>query len=193
MDVLAEFLRGLRDQEEGLPFSPLALDELPDIQEHDQRPDVEVAPAGEPGGVEGPAQQEVEPERDPVQALRANTRRTISRARAGQPQKKGPPLAPRNRTYCNVGRCTGEVQYYGIHRHFEDCHKDIQDIAGAARALRRAQHPRRAPRRPVYRCPECAAEIQDFRRHFANHFARTSAEFLRADANKEVVARPAAL
>lgn len=52
----------------------------------------------------------------------------------------------------------------------------IQDIAGAVRALRRAQHPRRAPRRPVYRCPECAAEVQDFRRHFANHFARTSAE-----------------
>ncbi|KAF0295000.1 hypothetical protein FJT64_007412 [Amphibalanus amphitrite] len=94
MDVLAEFLRGLPDQEEGLPFSPLALDELPDIQEHDQRPDVEVALAGEPGGVEGPAQHEVEPERDPVQALRANTRRTISRARAGQPQKKGPRRRP---------------------------------------------------------------------------------------------------
>ncbi|KAF0292541.1 hypothetical protein FJT64_009482 [Amphibalanus amphitrite] len=103
-DVKADCTQRLRDVLDrvkletgcgGLPFSPLALDELlPDIQENDQRSDVEVALTGEPGAVEEPAQQEVEPERDPVQALRANTRRTISRARAGQPQKKGPRRRP---------------------------------------------------------------------------------------------------
>ena len=52
----------------------------------------------------------------------------------------------------------------------------IQDVAGAVRNMKEVQQVRSHPKRKVYRCPECSAEVQDFRRHFGRHYPRTSAE-----------------